>query len=93
MDLPVNYLFAVLLWILWCALHSSLITITVTGYMKKKLGDQQFWLGYCYMEKGERKLALGQYFRSILSDPFNTAPWKYGLLSLLPTRVFSLMEG
>ena len=27
------------LWILWCALHSVLITVTVTSYMKRKLGD------------------------------------------------------
>ncbi len=26
------------LWILWCALHSVLITATVTSYMKKKVG-------------------------------------------------------
>ena len=35
-----RYLFAVLLWILWCGLHSTLITRTVTDYMKKKLGDR-----------------------------------------------------
>jgi len=36
----VKYLSAVLLWILWCALHSILIRKTVTDYMKQKLGDQ-----------------------------------------------------
>lgn len=60
--------------------------------LKKKLADQQFWLGYCYMEKGERKLALGQYLRSILSNPFNAASWKYGLLSLLPKGFGSLVK-
>lgn len=35
-----KYLSAVLLWILWCALHSILIRKTVTDYMKQKLGDQ-----------------------------------------------------
>lgn len=35
-----RYLFAVFLWILWCGLHSTLITRTVTDYMKKKLGDR-----------------------------------------------------
>ena len=39
MELPVKDLFAALLWILWCTLHSTLIATTVTNYMKKKLGD------------------------------------------------------
>jgi methanethiol S-methyltransferase len=33
-------LFIALLWILWCALHSILITKTVTDYARKKLGYQ-----------------------------------------------------
>jgi methanethiol S-methyltransferase len=40
MELPVTYLSVVLLWILWCALHSTLITTAVTDYMKKELGDR-----------------------------------------------------
>jgi DNA-binding XRE family transcriptional regulator len=40
MELPVTYLFASLLWIVWCTLHSILIATPVTDYMKKKLGDQ-----------------------------------------------------
>jgi protein-S-isoprenylcysteine O-methyltransferase Ste14 len=40
MELSVKYLFAALLWILWCTLHSTLIATTVTDYMKTKLGDQ-----------------------------------------------------
>ena len=35
-----KYLFIALLWILWCGLHSALITKTVTDYAKKKLGYQ-----------------------------------------------------
>lgn len=38
MALNANMLFIALLWILWCALHSALITKTVTDYMKRKLG-------------------------------------------------------
>ncbi len=28
-----------LLWVLWCTLHSTLVATTVTDYMRKKLGD------------------------------------------------------
>jgi methanethiol S-methyltransferase len=34
----VRYLYAVLGWVMWCTLHSALISITVTEYMKRKLG-------------------------------------------------------
>ena len=40
MELPFKYLFVVLSWMLWCALHSTLITETVTAYMEKRLADQ-----------------------------------------------------
>jgi len=40
MELPAKNLLAVLLWILWCTLHSTLIDTTVTDAMKKKLGDR-----------------------------------------------------
>jgi protein-S-isoprenylcysteine O-methyltransferase Ste14 len=36
----VKYLLAVLLWVLWCSLHSTLIASKVTDYMEKKLGDR-----------------------------------------------------
>lgn len=40
MGLIADNLFVALLWILWCALHSTLVTKTVTDYMKQKLGYQ-----------------------------------------------------
>jgi protein-S-isoprenylcysteine O-methyltransferase Ste14 len=40
MELPVKHILAVLLWILWCALHSTLIATPVTDYLKEKLGDR-----------------------------------------------------
>jgi protein-S-isoprenylcysteine O-methyltransferase Ste14 len=33
------YLYAVLGWAIWCTLHSTLISVPVTEYMKRKLGD------------------------------------------------------
>jgi protein-S-isoprenylcysteine O-methyltransferase Ste14 len=40
MELPLKYFSAVLLWVLWCALHSALIATRATDYMKKKLGER-----------------------------------------------------
>jgi methanethiol S-methyltransferase len=38
MELSMTCLYTAFLWILWCALHSILITATVTSYTKRKLG-------------------------------------------------------
>jgi methanethiol S-methyltransferase len=39
MNVSLNTIYVVMGWILWCAFHSILISITVTEYMKRKLGD------------------------------------------------------
>ncbi|HOC58857.1 MAG TPA: NnrU family protein [Smithellaceae bacterium] len=39
MEISVNDFYAVIGWVLWCALHSVLISITVMEYMKIRLGD------------------------------------------------------
>jgi protein-S-isoprenylcysteine O-methyltransferase Ste14 len=38
MEISVKYLYAVLGWVLWCTLHSALISTTVTDFAKKNLG-------------------------------------------------------
>jgi protein-S-isoprenylcysteine O-methyltransferase Ste14 len=40
MEFLVKHIIAVLLWMLWCTLHSTLIATPVTDYLKKKLGDR-----------------------------------------------------
>ena len=40
MEVSVKYLYAVAGWVLWCTLHSALISITMTEYAKRKLGDR-----------------------------------------------------
>jgi methanethiol S-methyltransferase len=39
MEVSVKYFYAVSGWVLWCALHSTLISITLTEYMKRMLGS------------------------------------------------------
>ncbi len=40
MEIYRGYLYAVLGWVTWCVLHSALISITVTNYMKRNLGGR-----------------------------------------------------
>jgi protein-S-isoprenylcysteine O-methyltransferase Ste14 len=39
MLISLKYFYLVLGWVLWCTFHSTLISITVTEYMKRRLGD------------------------------------------------------
>ena len=34
-----EYILLIILWIIWCIIHSSMISLTVTGYLKKRLGS------------------------------------------------------
>ena len=43
-----TYLFAVFLWMVWCTLHSALITKSVTDYMERKLGDRYRFYRLCF---------------------------------------------
>jgi protein-S-isoprenylcysteine O-methyltransferase Ste14 len=39
MGINMMHLYSALGWVVWCTLHSALISIPVTEYMKRKLGD------------------------------------------------------
>ncbi len=71
MELPVRCLFGALLWVLWCALHSTLVTTTVTDYMRKKLGD---WFRFYRLFYSALSLVtlipLVYYSNSIQQEPF-----------------------
>lgn len=36
---PLEYVILALLWILWCVVHSALVSISVTDYLRSKLGN------------------------------------------------------
>jgi protein-S-isoprenylcysteine O-methyltransferase Ste14 len=38
--MSMNYLVLAALWIMWCALHSGMIWVTVTNYLKRRLGSR-----------------------------------------------------
>jgi protein-S-isoprenylcysteine O-methyltransferase Ste14 len=54
MGLSDDQIAVVLLWILWCAIHSVLIALPVTGYLKKRLGE-----GYRFYRLIYNLVALG----------------------------------
>jgi methanethiol S-methyltransferase len=44
----VTYLYSALAWAVWCALHSALISMTITEYFKRKLGDGFRFYRLCF---------------------------------------------
>jgi protein-S-isoprenylcysteine O-methyltransferase Ste14 len=71
MELPSRYLFAVLLWILWCTFHSTLVATTVTDYMRKKLGDWfRFYRVFYNAVSLVTLIPLVYYSNSIQQAPF-----------------------
>jgi len=69
-ELPLQYAFSVLLWILWCTLHSTLIATPVTDYLRKKFGDRfRFYRLFFNAASLVTLLPVACYSTSILRPP------------------------
>ncbi len=96
MEAYVIYLYVVLGWILWCTLHSALISITVTEYMKRKLGDAfRFYRLFYNAFSLATLLLLAPYSLSIRQEPvFRWAgPLVIVQYLLLATSIFLFIAG
>ena len=70
MEAPITYFYIVVGWILWCTLHSVLISITVTDYMKRKLGKGfRFYRVFYNMVSVATLIPLFIYSRRICEAP------------------------
>ncbi len=66
----ITYFYIVVGWILWCTLHSTLISITVTEYMKRKLGsDFRFYRIFYNMASVITLIPLLIYSRRVREAP------------------------
>jgi protein-S-isoprenylcysteine O-methyltransferase Ste14 len=96
MGLSMDNLFVALLWILWCILHSALITRTVTDYMKQKLGYQYRFYRLFFNTVSLVTLAPLLYYSAPYKGPL-VAQWEGSLLIvkylLLMTGVFLFVAG
>jgi methanethiol S-methyltransferase len=48
MELSAKHFYIILAWVLWCTLHSALISVTVTEYMKRRMGNGFRFYRLCY---------------------------------------------
>lgn len=91
-----NNLLAPLLWVLWCALHSTLIAAPVTDLMKKKLGLQfRFYRLFYNTVALVTLIPLAAYSLSIDQEPVFRweGYWKIGKYLLLITSFFLFTAG
>lgn len=70
MELPAKHFYIVLGWILWCSLHSALISVTVTEYMKRRLGSSfRFYRLFYSVVSVATLIPLGYHSRMIREAP------------------------
>jgi protein-S-isoprenylcysteine O-methyltransferase Ste14 len=71
MEVTLKYLYAVVGWVLWCTFHSTLISITVTEYMKRKLGNSfRFYRFFYNVVSVATLFPILYYSRMIREAPF-----------------------
>jgi methanethiol S-methyltransferase len=92
----VSCLYVLLGWILWCTLHSTLISITVTEYMQRKLGDAFRFYRLLYNTFAlATLLPLASYSLSIRQEPIFRWAWPLGIVQylLLGASIFLFIVG
>jgi protein-S-isoprenylcysteine O-methyltransferase Ste14 len=87
MELSVKHFYIVLGWILWCTLHSALISITVTEYVKRRLGSGfRFYRLFYSAVSVATLIPLGWYSRRIGGTPLFS--WD-GPLAIVPVLLLT----
>jgi protein-S-isoprenylcysteine O-methyltransferase Ste14 len=96
MEVSVNYFYATAGWVLWCAFHSALISITVTEYMKRKLGNGFRFYRIIYNTVSVATLIpLLYYSRMIREAPVFSweGPWVIVRILLLTAAIYLFVAG
>ncbi len=82
MEVSLKHFHVVMGWVLWCTFHSALISITVTEYMKRNLGDGfRFYRLFYIAASVATLIPLIYYSRMIRETPFFS--WE-GPLAIVP---------
>jgi len=96
MAISVKHLYAALGWILWCSLHSALISATVTDFAKEKLGSHfRFYRLFYNILSAATLIPVVLYSRTIHEPPFFR--WEGPLVvlqaALLLTSLYLFLAG
>jgi len=91
-----KYALLALIWLTWCFLHSALISLTVTGYLKHCLGDRLRYYRVVYNGLALSTLIpVALYAYSIRSEPLFSweGYWRIGQVLLLAASLFLFLAG
>lgn len=91
-----KYLYAVLCWVLWCTLHSTLISITVTDFAKKKLGGSfRFYRLFYNIVSLVTLIPLVYYSHTLRETPIFRWEGSLGIIQvfLLAVSVYLFVDG
>ena len=85
-----------LIWLMWCFLHSAMISLTVTGYLRHHLGDRFRYYRLVY--NGVALLTLVPVFlyaHSVQTEPLFSweGYWRIGQVLLLAASLFLFLAG
>jgi protein-S-isoprenylcysteine O-methyltransferase Ste14 len=87
MELSAKHLYIVLGWVLWCTLHSALISVTVTEQMKRRLGSGfRFYRLFYSAASVATLIPLGYYSHRIGGTPLLS--WE-GPLVIVPVLLLA----
>jgi len=91
-----KYAFLALIWLTWCYVHSVLISLTVTGYLKHRLGDRFRYYRVVYNGLALSTLIpVALYAYSIRSEPLFSweGYWRVIQAFLLAASLFLFVAG
>ena len=91
-----RYVFLALIWVVWCFCHSALISVRVTGYLKKRLGDRFRYYRFVYNAFSLLTLIpVVLYSDSLRSEPLFAwdGAWRAVQISMLSASVFFFIAG
>jgi protein-S-isoprenylcysteine O-methyltransferase Ste14 len=91
-----KYALLALIWLMWCFLHSALISLTVSGYLKHRLGDRFRYYRLIYNGLALVTLIpVFLYAHSVQTEPLFSweGYWRIGQALLLAASLFLFLAG
>jgi methanethiol S-methyltransferase len=91
-----KYALLALIWLMWCFLHSALISLTVSGYLKQRLGDRFRYYRLIYNGLALVTLIpVFLYAHSVQTEPLFSweGYWRIGQVLLLAASLFLFLAG
>ncbi len=91
-----EYFLLIIIWVAWCALHSALVSLTVTGWLKARLGGGYRWYRLAYNAFAIATLAAAIRYSHGLKGAILFAwdgPWAIARFAIAAAAVYLFAAG